>query len=129
VLLFIILAIFALLFNAAVIFVCGMQFYAHEFCFVKSFTKATSNDLPPMICCYRCLVSIIEPCVRFIILGWFPLIPVFFERVAEVRDSPKFFKILRIEMKNYSHHLDNGNVLNITSMDIAPFITNLLDDI
>jgi hypothetical protein len=40
-----------------------------------------------------------------------------------------FFKILRIEMKNYSHHLDNGNVLNQTSMDIGPFIANLLDEI
>jgi hypothetical protein len=26
--------------------------------------------------------------------GWFPLIPVFSERVAEVRVSPKFFEIL-----------------------------------
>jgi hypothetical protein len=32
-------------------------------------------------------------------------------------------------MKNYSHHHHNGNVLNRTSMDIAPFITNLLDEI
>jgi hypothetical protein len=28
-------------------------------------------------------------------------------------------------MKNYSHHHDNVNVLNQSSMDIAPFITNL----
>jgi hypothetical protein len=27
--------------------------------------------------------------------------PVFFECVAEVRDSSKFFKILRIEIENY----------------------------
>jgi hypothetical protein len=53
----------------------------------------------------------------------------FLERVEEVRDSPKFFKILRIEMKNYSHHLDNGNVLNRSSMDISPFITNLSGEI
>jgi hypothetical protein len=53
----------------------------------------------------------------------------FSERVAEVRDSPKFFTILRIEMKNYSHHLDNGNVLNRTSMDINLFNTHLLDEI
>jgi hypothetical protein len=33
--------------------------------------------------------------------GVFPLELAFFERVAEVRDSPKFFKILRIEMENY----------------------------
>jgi hypothetical protein len=64
-----------------------------------------------------------------LVYGWFPLIPVFFERVAEVRNSPKFFKILSIEMKNYPHHLDNGNVLNRTSMDIAPFITSLSDEI
>jgi hypothetical protein len=50
-------------------------------------------------------------------------------RCAIPRDSPKFFKILRIEMKNYSHHHDNGNVLNQSSMDIAPFITNLSDEI
>jgi hypothetical protein len=50
-------------------------------------------------------------------------------RCAIPHDSPKFFKILRIEMKNYSHHHDNGNVLNRTSMDVAPFITNLPDEI
>jgi hypothetical protein len=48
---------------------------------------------------------------------------------AEVRDSPKFFKILRIEMKNHSYHHDNGNLLNRSSMDIAPFITNISDEI
>jgi hypothetical protein len=32
-------------------------------------------------------------------------------------------------MKNYSHHHDNGNVLNRTSMDIDLFRTNLLDEI
>jgi hypothetical protein len=32
-------------------------------------------------------------------------------------------------MKNYSHHLDNGNVLNRNSMDKGPFITNLSDEI
>jgi hypothetical protein len=41
--------------------------------------------------------------------------PVFFEHVAEVRDSPNS---LRIEMKNYSHYHKNGNVLNQSSMDI-----------
>jgi hypothetical protein len=59
----------------------------------------------------------------------FPLEPVFLKHTAEVRVSPKFFKILRIEMKNYSHHHDNGNVLNRTSMDINLFRTNLLDEI
>jgi hypothetical protein len=52
--------------------------------------------------------------------------PAFFEHVAEVRDSSNS---LRIEMKNYSHHLDNGNVLNRSSMDIELFNTNLLDEI
>jgi hypothetical protein len=37
--------------------------------------------------------------------------------------------LLRIEMKNYSHHYDNGNVLNQTSTDIGPFITNLSDKV
>jgi hypothetical protein len=32
-------------------------------------------------------------------------------------------------MKNYSHHHKNGNVLNRTSINIAPFITNLSDKI
>jgi hypothetical protein len=57
--------------------------------------------------------------------GGVPIKLIFSERVAEVRVSPKFFKILRIEMKNYSHHHDNGNVLNRTSMDIDLFNTNL----
>jgi hypothetical protein len=60
------------------------------------------------------------------LFGEVPLEPVFFECVAEVHDSPEFLKILRIE---FSHHHDNGNVLNRTSMDIGPFITNLLDEI
>jgi hypothetical protein len=54
-----------------------------------------------------------------------------FEHVAEVRDTPRqgklFSKILRIEMENYSHHHDNGNVLNSTSMDIDLFNINLFD--
>jgi hypothetical protein len=57
----------------------------------------------------------------------FPLILPFFERVPEVRDTlrqTKFFKILIIEMKNYSHHNDNGNVRNRSSMDIYLFNTN-----
>jgi hypothetical protein len=33
--------------------------------------------------------------------GQFPLIVTFSERVAEVRDSPKFYKILRILLKYY----------------------------
>jgi hypothetical protein len=37
----------------------------------------------------------------------------------------KFLKILRIEMENYSHHGDNGNVSNRTSMGINLFNTNL----
>jgi hypothetical protein len=41
----------------------------------------------------------------------------------------KFSKILRIEIENYSHHHDNGNVSNRTSMDIDLFNTNLLDGI
>jgi hypothetical protein len=32
-------------------------------------------------------------------------------------------------MKNYSHHHDNGNVLDRSSMDIAPLITIILDEI
>jgi hypothetical protein len=34
-------------------------------------------------------------------IGWFRVKLTFSEHVAEVRDSPKFFKILRIELKNY----------------------------
>jgi hypothetical protein len=37
----------------------------------------------------------------FTSIGGFPLKPVFIECVAEVRDSPNFFKISRIEMENY----------------------------
>jgi hypothetical protein len=53
--------------------------------------------------------------------GGFPPELTFSERVAEVRVSPKFFEILRIEMKNYSHHHKNGNVFNRTSMNIDLF--------
>jgi hypothetical protein len=60
--------------------------------------------------------------VRVMIQGGFRVELSFFECVAEVRDSPNSFKIL-------SHHDDNGNVLNITSMDIDLFDTNLLDEI
>jgi hypothetical protein len=63
---------------------------------------------------------------KMLIGGEVPLEPVFSEHVAEVSDSPKFSKILRIE---FTHHHDNGNVLNRISMDIAPFITNLSDEI
>jgi hypothetical protein len=59
----------------------------------------------------------------------FPPKLTFFKHVAEVRDSPKFFKILAIEMKNYSHHHKNGNVFNQSSMDIDLFNTKLLDEI
>jgi hypothetical protein len=38
-------------------------------------------------------------------------------------------KLLRIEIENYSHHHDNGNVSNRTSMDIDLFNTYLLDEI
>jgi hypothetical protein len=34
-------------------------------------------------------------------------------------------KLLRIETENYSHHHDNGNVSNRTSMGIDLFNTNL----
>jgi hypothetical protein len=51
-------------------------------------------------------------------------------RCAIPRDKQNSFKkLLRIEMKNYSHHNDNGNVLNRTSMDIGPFTTNLPEEI
>jgi hypothetical protein len=52
--------------------------------------------------------------------------------VDNMRDTSrqgKFLKILRIEIENYSHHHDNGNVLNRTSMVIDLFNTNLLDEI
>jgi len=51
----------------------------------------------------------------------------FFERAQYAIPSQqgKFLKILRIEMENYSHHHDNGNVLNQTSMNIDLFNTNL----
>ena len=45
------------------------------------------------------------------------------------RDKENSFKLLRIEMENYSLHDDDGNVLNRTSMDIALFNINLLDEI
>jgi hypothetical protein len=65
--------------------------------------------------------------------GEVSLIATFFERVAEVRNSQNSsqnsFKILRIEMKFFSHHHKNGNVLNRTSMDIDLFYTNLSDEI
>jgi hypothetical protein len=64
--------------------------------------------------------------------GGFPLEPVLSELVMEVRDNSrqeKFLKILRIEMKNYSHHNDNGNIMNRSSMDIDLFNTNFLDEI
>jgi hypothetical protein len=35
------------------------------------------------------------------IYGEVPLKPVFFKHAVEARDSPKFFKILRIEVENY----------------------------
>jgi hypothetical protein len=49
-------------------------------------------------------------------------------RCAIPRDSPKFFKILRIEMKNYSHYHKDGNVMDQSSMDIDLFNTNFLSD-
>jgi hypothetical protein len=67
--------------------------------------------------------SLIRTC--WYVFGEFPPELTFSERVAEVRVSPKFFKRLRIEMKNYSHHHKNGNVLNRTSMDIDLFTTNI----
>ena len=45
------------------------------------------------------------------------------------RDKENSFKLLRIEMENYSLHDDDGNVLNRTSMDIALFSINLLNEI
>ena len=45
------------------------------------------------------------------------------------RDKENSFKLLRIEMENYSLHDDDGNVLNRTSMDIALFNMNLSDEI
>jgi hypothetical protein len=65
----------------------------------------------------------------YTVTGEVPLELTFSLHAAEVRDSPKFFKIFRIEMKNYSHHHDNGDVLNRTSMDIDLFNTNLPDEI
>jgi phage antirepressor YoqD-like protein len=65
-------------------------------------------------------------------IGGLPLEPVFSEHVAEVRDTSrqaKFFKILRIEIKNYSQHNDNGNVMNQSSMDIDLFNINLYNEI
>jgi hypothetical protein len=51
------------------------------------------------------------------------------EPVAEVRDSPKSLKYSEFFFKILSHHDDNGNVLNQTSMDIDLFNTNLSDEI
>ena len=39
------------------------------------------------------------------------------------------FKLLRVEMENYSHPHDNGNVLNRISMDISQFNKSLWDKI
>jgi hypothetical protein len=70
---------------------------------MRSMSESTSGDFPPEL--------------------------TFFKRVAEVRDSPKFFRILRIETENYSHHNKNGNLFNRTSTDIDFFSTSLLDEI
>jgi hypothetical protein len=61
-------------------------------------------------------------------IGGFSLELGFFEWFDCVRDTfrqKNSFKILRIEMENYSHHHDNGNILNRISMDIDLFNTNL----
>jgi hypothetical protein len=50
-------------------------------------------------------------------------------RARDTSRQGKFLKILRIEMENYSHHRDNGNVINQTSMGIDLFNTNLSDEI
>jgi hypothetical protein len=44
--------------------------------------------------------------------------------ILNVRDTSrqgKFLKILRIEIENYSHQHDNGNIINRTSMGIHLF--------
>jgi hypothetical protein len=50
--------------------------------------------------------------------GWFPLIATFSITrrggAGYLATSKILSKILKIEMKNFSHHLDNGNVLNRT---------------
>jgi hypothetical protein len=45
--------------------------------------------------------GILDMFFRKYCIGQFPLIATFSERVAEVRNSPKFFKILRILLKYY----------------------------
>jgi hypothetical protein len=52
-----------------------------------------------------------------------------FLNVRDTSQQGKFLKILRIEVENYSHHHDNGNVINRTSMGIHLFSTNILDKI
>jgi hypothetical protein len=75
--------------------------------------------------------------------GWFRVELSFFDRVdrgarvtcvtiptARYLATRKILmKLLRIEIENYSHHHDNGNVSNRTSMDIDLFNTYLLDEI
>jgi hypothetical protein len=47
---------------------------------------------------------------------------------SDILGNARQRKLLRIEMKNYSHHNGNGNVLNQSSMDIDLFRTNLSDE-
>ena len=54
---------------------------------------------------------------------------IFYDSKILPRDKENSFKLLRIEMENYSLHDDDGNVLNRTSMDIALFSINLLNEI
>jgi hypothetical protein len=56
--------------------------------------------------------------------GVFRVVPTFLECVAEVhdtRDKQNSFEIIKNWMENYSHHHDNGNILNRIDL----FNTNL----
>jgi hypothetical protein len=52
----------------------------------------------------------------------------FFSNVRDTSRQRKLLKILRIEMENYSHHHDNGNEINQTSIGIDLFNTYISDE-
>jgi hypothetical protein len=59
-------------------------------------------------------------------IGEFPLIPTF---SITCRGGARYLAIAQNSFRILSHHDDNGNVLNQSSMDIDLFNTNLPDEI
>ena len=62
---------------------------------------------------------------RIWFLGRFPPKLVTFVTACDTLQHRKLLKILRIEMENYPHQHENGNVLNWTSVGINLFNINL----